>query len=69
MQIDRSDAMTMSRPPDVGLRTRLGPITMIAGAFDIQRPYYGVDGNSIFRRLGAVRHRGLEVSLTGEPLP
>src|SRR3546814_9084194 len=35
----------------------------------IERPYYGVDGSNIFRRLGKVRHAGIEVSLSGSPTP
>lgn len=47
---------------------RVGGLTLIAGGFDIRRPYYGVDQAALFRRLGSVGHRGLEVSLTGSPV-
>jgi iron complex outermembrane recepter protein len=66
---DEAPPALRTRQIDAGVRAKIGPITVIAGAFDIERPYYGVDGSSIFRRLGQVRHRGLEASLTGEPLP
>ncbi len=65
---DEAPPALRTRQLDAGVRAGLGPITLIAGAFDIQRPYYGVDDASIFRRLGAVRHRGVEASLTGSPL-
>jgi iron complex outermembrane receptor protein len=53
---------------DAGAKLRLSGMTLIAGMFQITRPYYGIDGSNTFRRLGDVRHRGLEVSLSGSPL-
>jgi iron complex outermembrane receptor protein len=53
-----------------GLRWRpFDKLTLVAGAFSIEKPYYGLDQASVFRRLGQVRHQGLEASLVGEPLP
>lgn len=66
---DEAPPALRTKQLDMGFRSRIGPATLIAGLFDIRRPYYGVDGDSIFRRLGAARHRGLEVSLTGSPVP
>ena len=66
---DEAPPALRTKQTDAGLKARLGPMTLIASAFDIRRPYYGVDGESIFRRLGAVRHRGVEVSLAGAPAP
>jgi iron complex outermembrane receptor protein len=66
---DEAPPALRTKQIDIGLKTKIGPITLITGAFDIQRPYYGVDGESVFRRLGAVQHRGLEVSMTGSPAP
>jgi len=53
---------------DAGVRSRLGPLTLIAGGFRIEKPYYGLDGGNVFRRLGTVTHRGIEASLTGSPV-
>lgn len=66
---DEAPPALNTRQLDAGAKLRVGPINIIAGAFDIQRPYYGVDGASIFRRLGKARHRGVEASLSGQPLP
>ena len=66
---DEAPPAIRTRQLDAGVRAVVGPVTAIAGAFEIERPYYGVDGESVFRRLGTVRHRGVEVSLTGAPLP
>jgi len=52
---------------DAGLRYALTPkLKLVAGVFDIQKPYYGLDDASVFRELGEERHRGFELSLAGE---
>lgn len=66
---DEAPPALNTRQFDAGAKLRVGPIDIIAGIFDIQRPYYGVDGASIFRQLGKARHRGVEASLSGQPLP
>lgn len=59
-----------TRQIDAGFRWLAAErLTLIAGVFDIEKPYYGLDGDNLFRQLGDVRHRGIEASLTGEPLP
>jgi iron complex outermembrane receptor protein len=42
---------------------------LIAGAFEIEKPYHGLDNRNLFRRLGTVRHRGIEGSVSGSPAP
>lgn len=55
---------------DAGVRFSLTPtLALIAGAFDVRKPYYSLDAASVFRRLGEERHRGLEVSVTGQVTP
>ncbi len=66
---DEAPPALRTRQIDAGLQAKLGPMTAIASVFNIRRPYFGVDGHSVFRELGAVRHRGLELSLTGSPTP
>ena len=64
---DEAPPAIRTRQIDAGLRLRTGPMTLIAGAFDIEKPYYGLDSGNLFRELGTIRHRGLEASLTGAP--
>lgn len=64
---DEAPPAIRTRQFDGGLRWRLGGMTLIAGAFDIRKPYYGLDTANVFRRLGSVNHRGAEVSLSGSP--
>jgi iron complex outermembrane recepter protein len=56
-----------TRQWDAGFRYAFTPaLKAVVGVFDIQKPYYGLDDANLFRELGEQRHRGLELSLTGE---
>lgn len=67
---DEAPPAIRTRQADAGLKWRpAANLTVVAGAFQIEKPYYGLDGGSVFRRLGKVRHRGLEASVTGAPHP
>ena len=66
---DEAPPAIRTRQVDAGVKVRTGGMTLIAGLFDIKRPYYGVDGSNFFRQLGAVRHAGIEASLSGSPTP
>jgi len=58
-----------TRQVDAGLRWTIAPaMTLVAGAFRIEKPYYGLDHDRMFRQLGRIRHQGLELSLAGSPL-
>lgn len=56
---------------ELGLRWRVTPnVTLAAAMFSIRKPYFEIDAaDGAFRTLGEVRHDGLEVSLSGAPLP
>lgn len=54
---------------DAGVRWVLpGDLRLVAGAFDVRKPYFAPDEANVFREMGMVRHRGLEVSMTGSPI-
>ena len=53
---------------DFGLRYAFGPMRLVVGAFDVRKPYFNLDHDLIYKQLGTVRHRGVEISLTGEPV-
>lgn len=54
---------------DAGLRYAISPrLGLVAGVFDVRKPYFNVDPEGIYRELGTVRHRGVELSLAGEPI-
>ena len=67
--VNRNEAAPALRTTqkDAGVRLKLGKsVRAVAGLFDIQKPYYGIDGSNVYRRLGALRNRGVEVSVAGE---
>jgi iron complex outermembrane receptor protein len=67
--VNRNEAAPALRTvqKDAGVRLKLGTsVRAVAGVFDIQKPYYGLDSDNVYRRLGALRNRGIEVSLAGE---
>lgn len=55
---------------EVGIRSTLPyNFRLVAGLFDIERPYFQLDTvDNVFRVLGNVRHRGAEFSLSGSPI-
>jgi iron complex outermembrane receptor protein len=54
---------------DSGLRYVVTPeLKIIAGVFELQKPYFNLDTNNIDRELGAQRATGLEFSIAGQLL-
>ena len=68
--VNRSEAppALLTSQRDLGLRYALGPMRLVVGGFDVRKPYFNLDPALVFRDLGTVRHRGLEISLAGEPI-
>lgn len=59
-----------TKQKDFGLRWAISKrVTAVVGAFDVEKPYFNVDDAFVFRRLGVVRNRGLEFSISGQVLP
>jgi iron complex outermembrane recepter protein len=59
-----------TRQFEAGLRYRLNAQLRVAIAgFDLRKPYFEIDQTDrVYRIMGEVRHRGVEVSLSGEPI-
>ncbi|MEQ9447524.1 MAG: TonB-dependent receptor, partial [Rhodospirillaceae bacterium] len=54
---------------DAGLRYRITPnLTMIAGVFEVSKPYFDRNAANLFTQVGSLRHRGVEFSLSGSPV-
>jgi iron complex outermembrane recepter protein len=52
---------------DAGFRYALTPdLKLVAGVFDVRKPYFALDPTRVFRELGEVRNRGIEMSLAGQ---
>ncbi|MDQ4086856.1 MAG: TonB-dependent receptor [Pseudomonadota bacterium] len=55
---------------DAGFRYAITPqLRLVAGVFDVRKPYFALDPELVFRELGVVRNRGIEVSLAGQITP
>ncbi|HZG08329.1 MAG TPA: TonB-dependent receptor [Allosphingosinicella sp.] len=58
-----------TRQSDAGLRYAILPrLSLVAGVFDVRKPYFNLDPDLVYRELGTVRHRGVEMSLAGQPV-
>lgn len=69
---NRSEAppAILTRQAELGVRLTLpAQMTLVAGAFAVRKPYFGLDPTLRFGALGTVENRGIEVSLTGQPFP
>lgn len=54
---------------DAGVRwTIAGDVKLVAGVFDVRKPYLSLNPTGLFTRLGDTRNRGIEASLSGTPL-
>ena len=59
-----------TRQVEAGLRYAITPdLGLVAGAFSISKPYLNLDPGLRYRRLGTLRNRGIELSLTGRLAP
>lgn len=55
---------------DAGLRFGVTPdLTLVAGVFQVTKPYFNLDPARRYRQLGTIRNRGVELSLAGRPRP
>lgn len=67
--LNRGEAqpVSMTKQADAGFRYLITPkLTMVAGVFQVEKPYFNVNAANIYGPLGSVRHRGIEFSVTGE---
>ena len=63
-------AAARTRQVDGGLSYSLtDKLKLVAGAFDVQKPYFNLDANNVYTALGTETHRGIEVSVTGSLSP
>ena len=51
---------------EAGIRYTLAPgVNLVAGYFDIQKPYFNTDAANLYTRLGQIDNQGIELSLDG----
>ncbi|MBN7796021.1 TonB-dependent siderophore receptor [Parahaliea mediterranea] len=69
--VNRNEALpaVITEQMEVGLRWAASEQwRLIAGFFQVEKPYFVNDESGVYRTLGDVRNRGLEVSLTARPV-
>jgi iron complex outermembrane receptor protein len=55
---------------DAGFRLDLtNSLRLVAGVFEVRKPYFALDPDLVFRELGERRNRGIEVSIAGQITP
>ena len=64
---DAAPPAIRTKQVDAGFRYALtDKVKLVAGVFDVRKPYYNLDQANVFRELGEQRHKGVEMSLSGE---
>lgn len=69
--VNRGESVPATRTTqvDAGLRYAITPrLRLVAGVFQVTKPFFNLDTTNVFTQLGDVRHRGVELSLTGQPV-
>jgi iron complex outermembrane receptor protein len=67
---DEAPPAIITEQMDAGLRYVISDgLRLVAGVFDVKKPYYALDNSLLFANLGTVRHRGVELSLAGQIAP
>jgi iron complex outermembrane receptor protein len=70
VNLDEAPPAILTSQMDAGVRVVLPRnLRLVAGLFEVSKPYFALDTARVFRQLGEVRHRGVELSLAGQPLP
>lgn len=67
--VNRGDSTpaSLTEQVDAGIRYAITPrLKLVAGVFEIKKPYFDTDLTGFYTRVGGVRHRGVELSLAGQ---
>lgn len=65
-----SAAASKTEQIDGGVRYAVMPgLTLVGGVFEVKKPFFELDRTGFFGELGKVRHRGVEMSLSGTLAP
>lgn len=65
-----SASATITEQIDGGFRYLVLPgVNLVGTAFEVKKPFFELDTAGVFGRLGNVRHRGIELSVSGNVAP
>jgi iron complex outermembrane receptor protein len=60
----------LTQQKDAGIRFNIGKgLKAVIGAFDLSRPYFGFDSANVFKKVGTIRNKGAEFSISGALTP
>lgn len=66
---DAASPALITRQIDAGFRYAFtDDLRLVAGVFEVTKPYFNLDAMNVYRELGEFRQRGIEMSLTGSPV-
>ena len=54
---------------EAGVKFQVEDMTLVAGYFDIEKPYFNLDSSGLYTQLGQIDNQGLEFSLSGSVTP
>lgn len=64
---DEAVPAQLTRQIDAGIKYQWTPrLVLVAGVFEIEKPYFDLDELNVYRQVGTTRNRGIELSLAGE---
>ncbi len=69
---NRGEALPVSltEQVDAGIRYKIGTgLTMIAGVFEVKKPFFDRNAANLFTNVGSLSHQGVELSLSGRVAP
>ena len=70
--VNRGESVPATRTAqiDAGFRYTIKPgLRVVGGVFEVKKPFFNVNTGNVFLQVGDVRHRGAELSLTGQVIP
>lgn len=66
---NQAPAAIETEQADAGLRAKFAGMTAVAGVFNIEKPFFGLDQNNFFGENGTITNRGFEFSVAGPVIP
>ncbi len=72
LAVNRGQALpaNITEQIDAGFRYAIGrSVRLVAGVFEVKKPFLDRNAANIYTNVGSIKHRGVEVSITGQPLP
>ncbi len=62
--------VSLTEQIDAGIRYKIGSrVTLIAGVFEVKKPFFDRNAANLFTQVGNLSHRGIELSMSGRIAP